>query len=388
MSAVNAAIASGIGEGLVEGLTVVGSIAFGATAVTSGISLWGGRKVLQQQFQKDGSLRSDLTECQKTGLKVAGWALIAIGVVAGIFACGLLSFGLVPIAVLSAIPSASFLAVKITAFISFAISTGIFAFCVYRKGVPSAAVVKKEDANKESAQKIENTSVKTTEISSEKIDIPDVVFSNKNQYQKGGRAACTLASVSFASSLLKENAQAAMQEALDILEIDDMAAFLKSKKEKNKDGTFGDLPFDLDDPKDYAVLRKIGLTKREIDSIGVSGIAMGNRVSYGSKEVLKQEDLLTGFKEWNASKATGALFICAGAALALRKKDSKIELFEPHGEVWPLQNIGKASLKEKNTAYVVSFSEIESAVKYIWTLHSKTIESGRQTQFDLGWYQG
>jgi hypothetical protein len=378
---------------LMQGLTIVGSLAFGATALTSGVSLWGGRKVLQQQFQKDGSLRNDLTECQKTGLKVAGYALMAIGVVAGILACGLLSFGLIPISVLTAIPTATFLAVKITAFVSFAISTGIFAFCVYRKGVPIAAVVKKEDATKGSTQKIEVTSakatdVKATEISSEKSYVSDVIFSNVNQYQKGGRAACTLASVSFAASLQDEYAHAAMQDALDVLGRDETVAFSNSKKESNKDGTFGDLPFDLDDAKDRNMLTKLGLTKREMKVTNVSGITMGNRVSYGSDRVLAQEDLLKGFKEWNASKATGTLFICAGAALAVRKKDSIFELFEPHGETWALQNIVKTSLKGLNTAYVVSFSEIESAVKYIWTLHGKTIDTGSQTQFDLGWYQG
>lgn len=383
MSVLNA----GLGDGLIQGLTIVGSLVFGATALTSGVSLWGGRKVLQQQFQKDGSLRNDLTECQKTGLKVAGYALTSIGVLAGILACGLLSFGLIPIAVLTAIPTATFLAVKITAFVSFAISTGIFVFCVYRKGFPSVAMVKKEEATKESTQKIEINPVKKIEIPSEKSNVSDVIFSKVNQYQKGGRAACTLASVSFAASLQNESAQAAMQGALDVLEMDTMAVFLKSKKENNKDGTFNDLPFDLDDAKDRDMIVKLGLAKREMDVIDVSGIAIGNRVSYGSNEVLTQKDLLKGFKEWNASKATGALFICVGAALGIRKKDSKFELFEPHGETWAFQHIGKASLKGKNTAYVVSFSEIESAVKYIWTLHGKTIDTGSQTQFDLGWYQ-
>lgn len=79
-------------------LVVTSSVCAGSAVVCGG-ALWGGKKVLEQNYKPDRSEREDLTPSQKTGLKVAGYSLIALGVAAGVVACTLTSMVLVPTAV-------------------------------------------------------------------------------------------------------------------------------------------------------------------------------------------------------------------------------------------------------------------------------------------------
>lgn len=68
---------------------------FGAAAI-SGLALWGGKKVLEMQYQPDGSQRNDLMLCQKTAINISGHALIVIGILAGFLACALFGFVVAP----------------------------------------------------------------------------------------------------------------------------------------------------------------------------------------------------------------------------------------------------------------------------------------------------
>lgn len=353
-----------------EGMVVAGAATVAISSVVCSAALWGGRKVLHQQYQKDGNLRTDLTSKQMTGLKVAGYALIVIGALAGVLAAASLSFGLLPIAAIVIFPTASFVAVKVAAFVAFILSSALLGYKVYSAG-------KKPEVEKaEEKLKVEKGS--------------DLIFAEVNQYKKGGLAGCTLASIAFAASSQKNNAKESMDEALNLFDKKNVKAYLKTKKEKKADGSQSDLPFDLDDAKDKAMLKDLGFSEYEMTPSDVcSGITMEGRASYAAeKDVLSESDILKGLQEWDRSEATGAVLICAGAAIGMRKNEGNIEIFEPHGETWILQEMGKISnCKDKNLAYTISFKEIKKASEYIWKLHGKTIQSGAQSQFDLAWYK-
>lgn len=109
------------------------------SAVLSGVALWGGKKVLELQFDKEGAERTDLTANEKTAYKCLGHAIIAFGVISGVAAALTFSFAIAPIStatVLALIGTSS--AVTNTAFYLSMLAGAAFSTYCLSRGVSYA----------------------------------------------------------------------------------------------------------------------------------------------------------------------------------------------------------------------------------------------------------
>lgn len=107
------------------------ALIFSLGAAVSGASLWGGRKILQQAYKPESLFSTDKPQ-DKTALKVAGYAFITFGVLAGIVASVSLSFVFVPFALSSLFSSASILTINIASAITFIASCAGLGYATYR----------------------------------------------------------------------------------------------------------------------------------------------------------------------------------------------------------------------------------------------------------------
>ncbi|MBA3721263.1 MAG: hypothetical protein H0W88_02560 [Parachlamydiaceae bacterium] len=211
-----------------------------------------------------------------------------------------------------------------------------------------------------------------------------VVFAGANQYNAGGPAACTLASIAFAASSSKTKKVKAMEDVFALIKKAEIQAFLKTKIAPN--GTVD--PFDLDEPKDTQILKDNNIFNRGHPTAGsTTGMSFDNRVSFGSDEVVKSNDLMKGIKEWLESNATGATLIVAGAAIGMRKEGDDLQIFEPHGETEFLKQRKEVFPKDCNSsAYVIELLNAQDTANYIYALHGEKIRGGGCTQYDMAWY--
>lgn len=114
-----------IGPGA-QGIMLMGAATCALGTAVSGVSLWGGRKILQQADE------SNKQSWQNTLLKIAGYALIAFGVLAGLLACASLSFALAPLALSFIAPSTSLCTLKIVSYLTFAAACSGLGYATYR----------------------------------------------------------------------------------------------------------------------------------------------------------------------------------------------------------------------------------------------------------------
>lgn len=224
--------------------------------------------------------------------------------------------------------------------------------------------------------------------------LPKIVFSTANQYNKGAMSACTLASIAFAASSPKEQKHVAMENVFKLLESPLIQEFLNTKKVPANDGTFSDLPFDLDENRDKQILVKTNISLRECDAQSYSGMAFDNRVTYRQASMITAQDLRNGIQEWYNSEATGTILIVAGASIGLRKNNKEIELFEPHGETRILKELGLINADQERQfnakSYVITLKDAKETAELIYRLHGEAIKCDpspeRQQQFDMAWY--